>query len=53
MEALLQCSPSLDPSDDSPLDLIYHELMLREERNETFVLDEYVRRFPAWRSRCG
>ncbi len=41
--------PTLD--DDELLDLIYNEVVLREEDGESPELDEYLRRFPAVRRR--
>src|SRR5690348_672960 len=46
VEAFLEefAPPTLD--DDALLDLIYNEVVLREEDGEVPELDEYLRRFP-------
>jgi hypothetical protein len=46
VEALLEAHPTLGASSDAILDLIYNELLLREQRGETPTPEEYRRRFP-------
>jgi formylglycine-generating enzyme required for sulfatase activity/tRNA A-37 threonylcarbamoyl transferase component Bud32 len=47
VETYLTRWPMLADDAEALLDLIYGEMLLREERAETFSLDEYRRRFPA------
>jgi WD40 repeat protein len=46
VETYLRDQPGLGSETDHVLELIEHELVLREERGETPQLEEYVRRFP-------
>src|SRR5262249_25342211 len=46
VEALLEQHPTLWADTDGLLDLIYHEVLLREEHGEAPWLDDYLRRFP-------
>ncbi len=46
LEALLARYPALQAAPDVLLDLIYAEVLLREEHGERPALDEYLRRFP-------
>src|SRR5262249_52756972 len=46
VEAYLEQHPALREDSDHVLDLIYHEILLRERLQETLHLDEYLRRFP-------
>ena len=46
VEHYLDSDPTLRDSRDLLLDNIYHEIVLREGRGETPVLDEYQHRFP-------
>src|SRR6478609_4282793 len=46
VETLLERHPALGPNREALLDLVYHEIMLREQLGETPSLDEYRRRFP-------
>jgi WD40 repeat protein len=46
VETYLTDRPGLRSEIDQVLELIEHELVLREERGETPQLEEYVRRFP-------
>src|SRR5262245_40648293 len=46
VEQYLAQSNGLRPSDDELLDLIYNEMMLREESGELPRLEEYLGRFP-------
>ena len=45
-ESYCQTYPALRDDVEGLLDLIYNEVVLREERGETPALDEYVARFP-------
>jgi WD40 repeat protein len=45
-EALLRQWPEVAARPEMALDLIYHELVIRERRGERPDLEEYVRRFP-------
>ena len=47
VESYLAREPALASNVDSALDLIYHEIVLREENGETVQAAEYLRRFPA------
>jgi tRNA A-37 threonylcarbamoyl transferase component Bud32 len=40
--------PSLGENEDSAIDLIYSEILLREEMNETVAWDEYFQQFPRY-----
>jgi tetratricopeptide (TPR) repeat protein/predicted Ser/Thr protein kinase len=46
VESYLEQHPSLQDDPDGVLDLIYNEIVLREEVGERPVLEEYRRRFP-------
>ena len=46
VEAFLEKFPRPDLDDDMLLDLIYNEVLLREEHGDSPDLDEYLRRFP-------
>jgi tetratricopeptide (TPR) repeat protein/tRNA A-37 threonylcarbamoyl transferase component Bud32 len=46
VEAYLEREPQLGSDTEKILDLVYHEIVLREERGETPRLEEYVDRFP-------
>jgi hypothetical protein len=45
-EHYLETTPTLRANAEAVLDLIFHEVLLREQQGETPQLDEYVRRFP-------
>src|SRR5262245_55054874 len=45
-EAYLERHPELQSDPDGFLDLIYNEVLLREERGEAPTLNEYLGRFP-------
>lgn len=47
VETYLQEYPTLQAETDALLQLLYHELVLREERDEKPSLEEYQHRFPA------
>src|SRR4051812_5188979 len=53
VEAYLEQHPSLRAHDDTILDLIYNEVVVREEIGEEPRLDEYQRRFPHWASQLA
>jgi len=46
VETLLQENPALRSEAEAILELIYHEVLLREEHGEAPRLDEYLQRFP-------
>jgi tetratricopeptide (TPR) repeat protein/tRNA A-37 threonylcarbamoyl transferase component Bud32 len=46
VEALLEMRPALRDDADMVLDLIYHEVLLRQRWGESPQLDEYMARFP-------
>jgi eukaryotic-like serine/threonine-protein kinase len=46
VEAYLEQQPALRADAEAVLDLIYNEIVLREERGEQPGLEEYLRRFP-------
>jgi tetratricopeptide (TPR) repeat protein len=46
VESYVEQRPALRSDPDGVLDLIYHEVLLREESGETPRLPEYVERFP-------
>jgi hypothetical protein len=46
VESILRLEPQLRLRAEAVLDLIYHEVILREERGDTPAPEEYVRRFP-------
>jgi WD40 repeat protein/tRNA A-37 threonylcarbamoyl transferase component Bud32 len=47
VEALLEALPALKAEPERVLDLIYHEILFREEHGERPGLDEYRQRFPS------
>jgi hypothetical protein len=47
-EAYLEAHPALRSDPDLALELVYHEVPLREELGEAPQLDEYLRRFPQY-----
>ena len=47
-EQYLEQHPALRSNADSALDLIYAEVLLREEWGETPTAEEYLKRFPEW-----
>jgi len=46
VEEYLREQPALGAESETILDLLYHEILLREARGETPQLEEYLRRFP-------
>src|SRR5262249_33616775 len=46
VEDYLRDQPGLGAEHETILDLLYHEILLREEQGETPHLEEYLRRFP-------
>src|SRR3954468_1902245 len=48
VEAYLEQHPSLRSHDETILDLIYNEVVVREQVGQTPRLEEYQRRFPQW-----
>lgn len=46
VEAILGQHQNLHAADDAVLDLIYNEVILRQENGESLVAEEYRRRFP-------
>src|SRR5438552_17639003 len=46
VETYLQQHPTLRTDPEGILDLIYNEVLLREQHGERPQLDEYLRRFP-------
>jgi serine/threonine protein kinase/Leucine-rich repeat (LRR) protein len=50
VESFLAQHPDVQADRESVLDLIFNEILLREERGEKPALEEYVRRFPALKS---
>jgi hypothetical protein len=46
--AYLERHPGLARADDYAVELVYNEVLLREEHGETPALDEYLRQFPQW-----
>jgi serine/threonine protein kinase len=51
VEVYLAQHPALQADTDGAVKLIYHEVLLREERGEAPQLDEYLQRFPQWADR--
>jgi tetratricopeptide (TPR) repeat protein len=51
VEEYLSRDPALWTHDETILDLIYNEVLLREEVGEAPRLDEYQQRFPRWAGR--
>jgi hypothetical protein len=47
VERFVEFQPALLKEPESLLDLIYHEVLLREERGESPGLADYLSRFPA------
>jgi tetratricopeptide (TPR) repeat protein len=45
-ETYLQRHPALQSDPALAVEIVYHEILLREELGETFRLDEYLERFP-------
>jgi tRNA A-37 threonylcarbamoyl transferase component Bud32 len=50
-ETYLQRHPALQSDPALAVEIVYHEILLREELGETFPLDEYLLRFPQLTSR--
>jgi serine/threonine-protein kinase len=50
-EAYLEPYPALQADTEKALELVYGEFLLREERGETPMLEEYVQRFPQYAER--
>jgi WD40 repeat protein/serine/threonine protein kinase len=48
VEAYLELHPALRTNADAALDLIYGEIVLREEQGESPSVEEYCARFPHW-----
>jgi tRNA A-37 threonylcarbamoyl transferase component Bud32 len=48
VEAYLGQHPALATDPAAALDLIYHEILLRQQAGEAPTLAEYLRRFPQW-----
>ena len=48
VETYLEQQPALRADADAVLDLIYHEMVLRETQGEAPTLQEYLARFPEW-----
>jgi hypothetical protein len=48
VEVYLTRQPALRDQPEAVLDLIYQEILLRQEREEAPVLEEYLGRFPRW-----
>jgi WD40 repeat protein/serine/threonine protein kinase len=48
VESYLQEQPSLRQKTDDLLELLYHEIVLREERGQSPGVEEYQRRFPEY-----
>jgi serine/threonine protein kinase/Tfp pilus assembly protein PilF len=48
VESYLEHFPELQDDDEAAVDLIYGEVLLREERGETVSADEYLGRFPQY-----
>ncbi len=46
VEKLVEEQPGLRDHEGPVLELLYHEMLLREERGQPPVLDDYLRRFP-------
>src|SRR5262249_2283205 len=46
VEVLLEPHPTLGTDPEVLLELIYHEVLLREEDGESPAVDDYLRRFP-------
>src|SRR5437667_7209065 len=52
-EAYLQRHPTLQADEGSALELVYQEVLLREEQGEAPELAEYVQRFPQFATRLA
>jgi serine/threonine protein kinase/WD40 repeat protein len=48
VETYLAQQPALSQEPEAVLDLLYHEVVLREAHGEPVDMEEYVRRFPQW-----
>jgi WD40 repeat protein len=48
VEAYLERQPALQDNADAILDLVYNEVILREQRGEAPRAEEYLERFPRW-----
>jgi serine/threonine protein kinase/tetratricopeptide (TPR) repeat protein len=48
VETYLAQQPALSEEPEAVLDLLYHEVVLREARGEGVDVEEYIRRFPQW-----
>lgn len=46
LESLLECNPELKANKDAILDLIYNEVILREQHRQRPQLSDYLSRFP-------
>jgi tetratricopeptide (TPR) repeat protein len=53
VESYLEKDPALSGHDETILDLIYNEVVLREQLGEAPRLEEYQRRFPRWASQLA
>jgi hypothetical protein len=51
VEGYLAQQPALQEDAEAVLDLLYHEIVLREACGEAVGLEDYVRRFPQWAER--
>src|SRR2546421_11185435 len=52
-ETFLQRYPALQSDPDRALEVVYGEVMLREEHGEAAHLDEYLQRFPMLAAQLG
>jgi len=50
VEEYLRCHEALQSDSEGVLDLIYHEIVMRQEAGAALSLDEYVHRFPQYAS---
>jgi WD40 repeat protein/tetratricopeptide (TPR) repeat protein len=48
VESFLAEQPALREDPEAVLDLIYHEVVLRQAQGEAVDVEEYIRRFPDW-----
>jgi serine/threonine protein kinase len=48
VESYLAQQPALMEDSEAVLDLLYHEVVLRQARGEAVDAEEYIRRFPQW-----
>ena len=53
VEAYLEQQPTLLEDPEAVLDLIYNEIVLREESGEEAPLEQYLRRFPQFQARSS